>query len=135
MHRNNMVIEKWRPFFMFWNHYRLKGAVPVARGAEPRSCHCRRLWQFLLCSRSLLLILLLSSHGNQSGSEKWSMTSFSFVLANIVLLLKSIIFVSHLHRKFYRVKKNDTIVLNVYSQESGPCHQKTTLCKNPFFSW
>ena len=31
------------------------------------------------------------------------MTSFSFVLANIVLLLKSIIFVSHLHRKFYKV--------------------------------
>ena len=34
------------------------------------------------------------------------MTSFSFVLANIVLLLKSIIFVSHLHRKFYKVIKS-----------------------------
>ena len=40
-------------------------------------------------------------------------------MANIVLLLKSIIFVSHLHRKFYRVDEFDYNTINIWKAVSS----------------
>ena len=58
------------------------------------------------------------------------MTSFSFVLANIVLLLKSIIFVSHLHRKFYKVIKFKKPVIDL----KGTGNQIKSLRKSKGFT-